>query len=310
MIFNKNFWVIALFTIWSAHLYPLCRTPKIIGLVPVRNEELFIEQCLRALALYTDAIIVLDDASEDGTVAIVEALADECRVEKIIRKKVWRCQEGNNRNELLRAGREAFGTHFIVMDADEMFTAPCKDDNFLRKKILELAPGEALALHHIRLWKGVDQWRADNAATKEFVFYDDGDCFYDTSYLHTSRVPMNLKSYRSVLIDSYGLHGVLHFQAINWENVRMRKAWYLCVEAIHRPEAGSRSLNDYYRWLTDETGADIRKCPAIWYSGYTFFDPKIAEKEEVWKKEYVRSCLRTYGPAYFAALDLGCLNLN
>ncbi len=38
--------------------------PKIVGLVPVRNERLMIGQCLKALSYYIDAIVVLDVASE------------------------------------------------------------------------------------------------------------------------------------------------------------------------------------------------------------------------------------------------------
>lgn len=299
------------FTTASIHpLLGLCRTPKIVALIPVKNEEIFIEQCLKAIALIADAIVILDDASEDNTLAIVESLADECRVERIIKKTTWKCREGDNRNELLEAGRDIFGTHFIVIDADEMFTWPCVKDNFLRKQILALRPGESLALHHIRLWKGTHQWRADNAATKNFAFYDDGTCSYDTSYLHTSRVPMNLSRTTHTTIKSYLEHGVLHFQAINWDNVKMRKAWYLCTEAINRPEAGTQSLNTYYKWLTDETGADIKPCPASWYEGYTFFNPAIANQEESWKKEYVRACFARYGAEYFATLDMGDLNLN
>ena len=36
----------------------------------VRNESAIIEQSLRALALYTDAIVILDDASEDIRVIV------------------------------------------------------------------------------------------------------------------------------------------------------------------------------------------------------------------------------------------------
>ena len=62
------------------------RDPKIIGLMQVRNEATIIEQTLRILALYTDSIIVLDDASDDETVDVVKKLAQELNIEKIICK--------------------------------------------------------------------------------------------------------------------------------------------------------------------------------------------------------------------------------
>ena len=98
---------------------------KIVGLIPARNESKIIEQCLHALSFYTDAIIYLDDASDDNSVAIVESVADKYRVEKIIKKKIWKRDEPGDRNALLKAGREIGGTHFIVIDADEMLTSNC-----------------------------------------------------------------------------------------------------------------------------------------------------------------------------------------
>src|SRR5271163_1513199 len=66
---------------------------KIVALLPARNEGPRIAFCLQALACYADAIVYLDDCSDDQTVAIVESLASECRVEKIIRKTQWHRDE-------------------------------------------------------------------------------------------------------------------------------------------------------------------------------------------------------------------------
>lgn len=69
----------------------LCATEtsksKIIGLIPIRNEEIMIEQCLRGLSMLVDEIIILDDASTDNSVSIIESLAKECKVTEIIQKK-------------------------------------------------------------------------------------------------------------------------------------------------------------------------------------------------------------------------------
>ena len=145
---------------------------KIIGLVPVRNEELLVEQCLRGLALYTDSIIVLDNASEDRTLEIVRSLVDECSIERILYKKIWKRAESDDRNILLEVGRELGGTHFLVIDADELFTANCAHNDMLRNKILELQPGDLLFLHWIRLWKSVHTYRAKSIELKKFAFCD------------------------------------------------------------------------------------------------------------------------------------------
>lgn len=62
---------------------------KIVGLVAARNEQIMIAQCLQGLATICDAIVVLDDASDDNTRFIVESLAIECKIERIIKKDHW-----------------------------------------------------------------------------------------------------------------------------------------------------------------------------------------------------------------------------
>lgn len=103
------------------------KPPKIIGLMAVRNESAIIVPCLRAMAEYTDAIIVLDDASQDNTIQMIESVAKECRVAQIIckPKDMWVRDERADKSSLLYAGRALGGTHFVLLDADEMFTANC-----------------------------------------------------------------------------------------------------------------------------------------------------------------------------------------
>ncbi len=145
------------------------RPKKIVGLVRVRNESAVIEQCLKALSIYTDAIIVLDDASEDNTVKIVESLSEQCHVQKIIKKSTWHFDEAGDKNALLKAGREIGGTHFIVIDADEMLTANCAHNNFFKNNLYRLNPGDRLALYMFHLWKGIKQYRFYDPPQKEIV---------------------------------------------------------------------------------------------------------------------------------------------
>ncbi len=127
--------------------------PRIVGLVGFRNEENFLAQHLKALSLYTDAIVVLDDASTDNSLAIAQSLQKECNIERIITKETWFRDEPGDRNKLLQAGREIGGTHFVCIDADEMFTSNLLIDNKLRNAILKLKPNEALAVTWIQLWR-------------------------------------------------------------------------------------------------------------------------------------------------------------
>ena len=77
---------------------------KIVGLVPARNESKIIGQCLRALALYTDAIVLLDDCSDDDTVQVVQSLQSEGSIERIIQQTKWRLDEPGDRRHGLSLG--------------------------------------------------------------------------------------------------------------------------------------------------------------------------------------------------------------
>ncbi len=282
------------------------RGAKIVALVPARNEGAKIAFCLRALACIADAIVCLDDCSDDDTLAIVESLAAEFRVERILRKTTWHRDEPGDRNALLAAGRALGGTHFVVIDADEAFTANCLEGEKLRHAILSLSPGDQLALTWIPLWRGVDRYRVDKSKWsnhgKSFVFCDDGRSAYASGFIHTSRVPATLRG-RVLAIDGH-MHGVLHFQFVNWRNLLVKQAWYRCLERIRDPRKPASAINEIYAASKDETALALRPSPAQWFAAYPFFDKSVFDAQETWREAQVRGWFEQYGRAYFEALDI------
>lgn len=186
----------------------LAQTPKIVGLMAVRNEAQIIANSLQALALYADEIIVLDDASTDNTVAVIRSLQTQCCIAQIIEKESWYRDEPGDRNKLLAAGRAVGGTHFIMIDADEIFTANLLENNLLKNKILALKPGDKMTVTWINLWRSPDAYRYDSSVWSEgaadAIFCDDGQCSYDSAFIHTPRTPSNLigKIYDLILDDN------------------------------------------------------------------------------------------------------------
>jgi len=285
---------------------------KIIGLVAVRNESIMIRQCLKALSLYTDAIIVLDDYSTDNTVEIIQSLAHECRIEKIITKDSWYRNESGDKYALLNAGRALGGTHFIVIDADEMFTANCLDNHCLRNAILALQPGDQLALTWIQLWRSTQQYRFDSSiwTNKDafVIFCDEPQAEYDNRFLHTSRIPRNLSG-KQYTIPGYD-YGLLHFQFVNWDNVLIKHAWYRCLERIRAPHKSIAEINSIYGASTDEKDLKTRLSPSNWFTNYSFFDPVIFEEPEKWRKVQVKEWFAEYGTDAFKELDIWDINWN
>ncbi len=282
------------------------RTKKIVGLVTARNEANIIEPCLRSLSLYTDAIVFLDDASEDNTVEIVKNLANDCNIEAIIKKDKWHRDEPGDRNRILQYGRKIGGTHFIVIDADEMFTANCAKNNFLRHKILELQPGERISLVWIQLWRSVHNYRFDDSVWtnnyKGIIFCDDGKCSYESAFIHTPRIPQSLSG-RLKVIPGYTF-GLLHFQFVNWRNLLIKQSWYRCLERIREPGKSTEKINALYAPSKDENNLKLKPAPAEWFAGYMFFDESRYNLPDHWRETQVLNWFNEYGLDYFSDLDI------
>lgn len=275
---------------------------KIVGLVPVRNEALILKPCLIALAQLTDAIVLLDDASEDNTVTVARELAQQCNIERIHEKKIWYRDEPGDRNILLALGREIGGTHFVVIDADEIFTASCIKNNHLRTMILALEPGQTIDAHWIRLWRYPDAFRTD-AIIKEFIFCDDGSCFYESGFIHTHRVPKNLNKKGTVSLKPFHQYGLLHMQAANWRNMQIRQAWYRCLYKIRRNDLDAEKINDLCKNAEDESGIRLARCPREWFE-YPDVDFSLFARAEQWRENQVLEWFASYGRNYFAGLDI------
>ncbi|MBC7475218.1 MAG: glycosyltransferase, partial [Candidatus Sericytochromatia bacterium] len=287
---------------------------KIVGLVPARNEANNIAQCLKALSLYTDAIVYLDDVSVDNSLEIVESLINECNIEKIIKKTEWFKDEQGDRNKLLQAGREIGGTHFIVIDADEMLTSNFLENNLLRDTLMKLKVGERIRTPWITPWRNINQYIALSWSVLEFAFCDDGKCSYSSSYNHSPRVPRNLIGHHIMIgetdIQGDYTFGLLHFNIIDWNNLMIRSAWSKCLERTKEPEKSITEINaTYNNEIYNNKNNLILPMKDNWLE-YDFFDGSVYFLPNKFKKEQVEEWLSAYGREYFSGLDIWDIDWN
>lgn len=311
---------------------------KIVGLVAARNESLLIEQCLRSLACYADEIVVLDDCSTDNTVALVESLAEECRIKTIIKKVVWARDELADKNSLLYAGRALGGTHFIMLDADEMFVATAKNRNgWLRRYILTLKPGQVLRFPMINLWGGIERYRNDEHCHpfhdqwKQIpaAFCDDGVCSYDintrmgpSGAIHVFRYPYSLIKYdpKNLLTADNTDLGILHFKCVNLPDLIIKKVWYMCFEYIHANtrarsqedrERHAAQINKFYgeefnSLLLDQSQIKLAKVKSVWlkYDFFTKFNSAYYHNIHQERLDEIKGWFKEYGIDYFKPLAI------
>ncbi|HEV2600758.1 MAG TPA: glycosyltransferase family 2 protein [Candidatus Babeliales bacterium] len=329
--------IIFLLFVSTGYLFPDSADTKIVALLQIRNEREVVEQCLRMLSLYADGIVVLDDASNDNTVQIIQSLMGELPIEEIVQNEVSAWQNGSerdNREKLLIAGRRAGGTHFIVLDADEMFSALCLQGDWLRKKLLQLKPGQTLRLPTIHQWNDLYAYRNDAQCNptllkwrRVYAFADDGVCTYDdnqswhgSACIHVSREPEKMicaDKVKSFYYDDVRT-GVLHFKCVSLENIDVKKGWYMCLEFIRLNESGAsdeqrfanaQHLNKVYNEylysgiLSQVDNIVCAPVPAQWYA-YPFFDGCAYIKPLVTKIEEIEVWFKRYGMEYFKDLDI------
>lgn len=281
--------------------------PKIVGLMQVRNEEPIIYQHLKALSLYTDAIVIVDDASIDATPLIIKSFQQDFNIKRFIQRTIATRDSGNesdNATLLLRLGREIGGTHFIVIDADEMFTANCLENNFLRNEILSLKPGEKISMWWIQLWRNIYCYRSDPESVwthnfGTFIFCDDQQAYYPKKFLHSARTPITKNSTTKKISTKYGL---MHFQFVNWKNLLLKQAWYRCLEKICGTHT-TYEINTMYGHSKNETGLQTTQAPQEWLA-YDFFDPSVYEKPSFWRLNQIQEWFAMYGAEFFENIDI------
>lgn len=289
------------------HINTQDNQPKIVALVPGHNDNRFLTNCFKSLALFVDAIVYLDDASTDSSIDTAITLQKECRIEQIMVKKEWIRDASRDRNILLQIGRSIGGTHFVVIDADEMFTSNLLCDNILRNIILNLKPGERLALAWIQLWRSVDRYRYDSSVwTNNYMtaaFCDDGVCSYSPRKLCESRTPDTLTG-KTWFIEGY-VYGLMHFQFVNFENLLRKQAWYRCQEHVLNKDRSFESINLEYCPSKDERDLRTLQAPKEWFNYYNeFIDLSMLNQKETWREQEVMKWFSTYGIQAFAGLDI------
>lgn len=93
--------------------------PLVSVIVGVYNKERFVGECLRSVLAQTYSnweLIVVDDASTDGSLAEVERVADGDLRVRILRRQVNSGHPGVSRNQALRGAK---GKYVAFLDADD-----------------------------------------------------------------------------------------------------------------------------------------------------------------------------------------------
>jgi glycosyltransferase involved in cell wall biosynthesis len=285
---------------------------KIIGLLPFKNEEKFLPTYLSNVQPVCDEIIAIDDNSTDNSRQIMEDAGVIVKgyedTENL--KGGWTC--GLIRQHLFNYGREAGGTHFVCLDADETFTS-----NFVpiaRDIISQLQPGEKAQLQWLALWKSYTSYRDDHTVWsrnfKDFIVHDHPSLTYEYQYMCEGRTIgwHDDNTLRRLEVE----HGaVLHYQFSCFNNFLLKQAWCQVGELVQQGPSALGAINAKYHICYQDQNVGMREMPQEWIKGIPL--PDIPNFDPEWKEEnFLRKNLLPdiyrhfdeYGVEYFKGLNI------
>jgi glycosyltransferase involved in cell wall biosynthesis len=273
---------------------------KIIALIPFRNEEWALPTCLSSLKGFCDEIICVDDFSTDNSKNI--ALSFGCKVYDNLKPENVGWSEHSIRERLLNLGRDAGGTHFVCIDADEAITSQFAKN---ARSILEiLKPGQKISMQWLAMWKSLDHFRNDNSVWsnnfKDFIVYDDKSAAYDYKWLHVGRTPGPNNDETLVrLRPDYG--AVMHFQFSNWTNFQIKQCYLRCAELVKKPET-DHLINQHYAITLDDAEVYLAALPPGCFSNLPM--PDMLNTKTDWRIERIQEYFEKFGPAHFSKLNI------
>ena len=286
---------------------------KVIALLPFKNEEWILPTYLSNVLPIVDEIIALDDNSTDNSKKIMEDAGVKVHPLKRNSDEEYGASI-TPRQDLLELGREAGGTHFVMLDADETFTT-----NFTkvaRQLMEQMSPGDELWMQWLALWESWDHFRHDETVWsnnwKDFIFCDDGNSqhSYNGRSLHSiGRTPgANNKQLR--IPNNVG--GVLHYQFSNMNLFHLKQSWYRMVEHCNYGPGHEGEINGTYAITLLGDGVGRVKCPDEWIENIPLpenknnFDPSWS-RENLIRCDFLDDMLKMFdehGAEYFKNLNI------
>ena len=283
---------------------------KLVGLMPVRNEDWVLGLSARAALMWCEELILLLHACTDRSLEIAEAVRTEHpgRVSIDVQVDgVW--HEMVHRQIMLQMARERGATHIAIVDADEILTGNLD-------LTLSLDGAHILQLPLYNLRHGIQQYHANGLWGNRIVsvaFADDPALHWAGDRFH-AREPQGkrLTGFQPI---AQGAGGVMHLWGASERRLLAKHALYKVTERVRWPAKDVRSIDREYSMCV--TGNPVvrnaprepecwmfREVPVSWWEPYAHLLQYLDVTAEPWQEAEVRRVVAEHGREKFAGLDL------
>ena len=235
--------------------------PKLITIIPVKNDGWFIENSIRSAAEWSDFVFVADECSNDGSHGIYKELEKEYSNLKIIYDRPkFDFNTPDVRNYSLGLARNFDGNNIIFeIHADEIMSAEILNKSVRERLINDMPIGSALIAPWINLWKSPFYFRDDKSTWSNskcwFAYRDDRKVRFENAVFHGSRAP---EAFLGNRVDINYL-SVMHYQFVNLSMERSKQALYQVFERNHYPNKNVEHINKIYACAFDERDVVLKK---------------------------------------------------
>jgi hypothetical protein len=286
--------------------------PKIIAMMPVRNEDWVLGLSARVALSWCDNLLILNHCSTDRTPEILSDLVAEYgdRI-TVLCESDPKWDEMPQRQRLLEEATRQEATHLAIVDADELLSANLVDS--IRDMISIGTPGSILNLPGYNLRGSLWRYHANGVwGNRQFSF-----SFCNNPHLHWAgdmfhhREPMGFPlAMRNPIGPGNG--GILHLWGASERRLRAKHALYAITERLRWPYKSADEINRNYGqsqydrpWL----GGDHRtwtygSVASHWLEPFSKWFQYLDLDSPPWQERAVREAITEHGAQSFAGLDL------
>jgi hypothetical protein len=210
----------------------------------------------------------------------------------------------------LDIGREAGGTHFAVIDCDEMVTHNLLPE--IRRHFEFLRPGQLLEYPMIPVWGDKGNYRDDDSvwckAWLTLGFCDRPGITWrpgTDGYQYHNRPPFgsDLQEEQRSRPIRRGDGGVMHMQFMNRRRIIAKHVLYRMVDHLRWPDRDTvQGLNWKFDQALDERGMKLSPIKYEWWFDYP--SHLIYLYGTPWQEQEVKRLLSVHGKERFRGLDL------
>lgn len=305
---------------------------RLIGLMVVRNEEWVLPCSLRAAMSWCDELVVVDHASTDGTVEAISHVTGEnphrihysrwtpmvkkesksrfdgtpITIEVLDEANESRWDEMEMRQHSLALGRKFGGTHFAIIDADEVLTSNLVDQ--VRPWFNKLRDDALLELPMLAM-RTLDEYQDDDSVwSKAFItlgFKDNPTLTWKVAidgYEHHNRPPYAPHWTSSRPFTEKNKGGVMHLQFANRRRLLAKHVLYRMADYVRWPERDTKSaLNAKYDQALKSPDRVTKAPPGLW---------ELHAKSAInlngvpWQEWEIKRLIGVHGREKFSGLDL------